>query len=76
MQAAERAKNAIFVSGELDLWPPNSSERGTKHAFRVSLAQICSTVPEVFHTRTKNHRLTASKTQPSAVHCVKILSYM
>jgi len=30
-QAAERAENAIFVPGDLDLWPLNSFKRGTKH---------------------------------------------
>ena len=54
-QAAEKAKNAVFV-GDLDLWPwpSSSSERGTKHAFHVNLAQICSAVPEIFHAQTKN----------------------
>jgi len=35
----------------------------------VNLAQIRSVVPEIFHTQTKNHRLMAPKTEPSAVHC-------
>ena len=45
-------KNAIFRPWWL--WPSNSSERGTKRVFRVKMAQICSAVPEIFHTQTKN----------------------
>ena len=33
--------------------PSNTSERGTKHAFPVNLAQIRSTVPEIFHIQRK-----------------------
>jgi len=44
-EAAERAENAFFVPGDLDLWShSNSSERGTKHVFRMNLAQIRSAV--------------------------------
>jgi len=65
-------KNVVFVPDYLDLWPSNSSKQGTKHVFRTNLVQICSAVPEIFHTQTKkNHRLTAPKTEPSAVHCVR-----
>jgi len=73
MQAAEMAgKMPFFVPGDLDIWPwpSNWSERGTKHVLRVNLVQICSAVPVIFHTQTKNHRLTAPKTEPSAVHCM------
>ena len=42
-----------FFPGDLDLWPSNSSERGTKHVFRVNLVQIRSAVPDIFHTQTK-----------------------
>jgi len=47
-------KIAVFVPGDLDLWPwpSNLSERGTKHVFLVNLAQIRSAVPEIFHTQT------------------------
>jgi len=38
--------------------------------FHVNLAQIRSAVPEIFHTQTKNQRLTAPKTEPYTVHCV------
>ena len=31
-------------------WPSHSSERGTKHVFRVNLSQIRSAVPEISHT--------------------------
>jgi len=34
------------------------------------LAQIRPAVTEIFHKQTNNHRLTAPKTEPSAVHCV------
>jgi len=69
-QAAERAE-MLFLSLVIltfDLWscPSNSSERGTKHAFRVNLSQIRSAVPEIIHTRIKKQRLTAPKTEPSA----------
>jgi len=52
MQATERAENAIFVSGsDIVLWPSRLSKQGTKHVFRVNLAQIRSVVPpEIFHT--------------------------
>jgi len=50
-------------------WPSNATEWGTKHVFCVNLAQIRSAVPEIFHTQTKNHGLTAPKTEPSAVQC-------
>jgi len=65
-------KNAVFVPGDLDLLPrlSNSSERGTKHVFRVNLAQIHSAVPDIFHTQT-NTRTDGAKTEPSAVHCVQ-----
>jgi len=54
-QAAEGWKMPFFVPGNLDLWssPLNSSERGTKHIFRVNLAQIHSAVPEIFHIQTE-----------------------
>jgi len=71
MQAAERAEKCCFFSDGLDLWPSNSSEWGTKHVFRVNLQQICSAVPKIFHTQTKNHRLMVPKTEPSTVHCVR-----
>jgi len=47
----------LFVPGDLDLWPLTLtfklSQRGTKHVFRVNLAQIRSAVPEMFHTKVK-----------------------
>jgi len=53
----------FFVPGDFDLWewPSNSSEWGTKRIFDVNLAQIHSAVPGIFHTQTKNHRLTVTK---------------
>jgi len=44
------------LPGYLDLWPwpSNLLERGTKHVFRVNLAQIRSAVPDIFNTQTKN----------------------
>jgi len=48
------------------------SERGTNHVFRLNLAQIRPAVPEIFHSYTNiKHRLTAPKTEHSAVHCVR-----
>jgi len=70
-QAAERAKNAVFVFGDLDLQTYRSEGPNTS-SMRIS----CKFVPqflEIFHTNTKNnkkHRLTAPKTEPSTVHCV------
>jgi len=60
-------KNAVFIPGDLDLWPLNSSEW---HVFCVNLVQIRSAVPEIFHTRTKKNRLMVPKTEPSTVHCM------
>jgi len=51
-------------------WPPKSSERWTKHVFRMNLSQIRSAVPDIFHTQTKKSQ-TAPKTEPYAVHCVQ-----
>jgi len=47
-------KNAVFVPGDLHLWPwpSDSSERGTKHVFHVNLVQIRSAV-HMFHSQTK-----------------------
>jgi len=56
-QEDERANNAVFVPGDLDLWPwhSDSSERETKHVFPVNLAQIRSAVPKIYHTQTKSY---------------------
>ena len=43
----------VTLTFDLWPWPSNLFERGTKHVFRVNLAQICSAVPEIFHTQTK-----------------------
>jgi len=48
-QAAERAEKRRFCPWWP--WPSNSSEWGTKHVFRVNLAQIRSAVPNIFHTQ-------------------------
>jgi len=70
-----KMKKSVFapmtLTSDLWSWPSNSPERGTKHVFCVSLAQIRSAVPEIFHTQAKNHGLTARKTEPAAVHCVR-----
>jgi len=47
------------------------SSHSAKHIFPVNLAQIRSAVLEIFHTQTANHRLSAPKIEPSAVHCVR-----
>jgi len=78
-QAAHRPpkgpKNAVFVPDDLHFdfwpWPSNSSERGTKHVFRVNFMQTRSVFPEISHAQTNKHRLTAPKTEPSAVQCVR-----
>jgi len=49
-------RNAIFVPGDLDLWPwpSNLSEQGIKHVFCVNLAQIRSPVPrDISYTNKK-----------------------
>ena len=48
-----RFLSVMILTFDLWPWPSNSSERGTKHVFRVNLAQIRSAVPDIFHTRTK-----------------------
>jgi len=55
-QAAERPEKCRFLSlvtltFDIWPWPSKSSERGTKHVFRVNSAQIRSAVPEIFHTQ-------------------------
>jgi len=52
-----------LVTLTFDRWPwhSNSSERGTKHVFRVHLAQIRSAVPGIFHPQSK--KVTAPKKQ-------------
>jgi len=61
MQATKRAETPVFVPGDLDLWPwhSNSSERGTKHVFRVNLRKFVQRFPRYFihkQTKTKSHR--------------------
>jgi len=70
-QTTKGPKTPFFVPGDLDLWPSNSSERGTKRVFRVSLVRICSVVPEI---NINNHRLPVQKTEPFAVHCVVMIN--
>jgi len=60
----------FFVPGDVHL------DLQTKHVFRVNLVQIRSAVSEIFHTQTKKHRLTAPKTEPSAVHCMQLQSQL
>jgi len=65
-QAAERAEkmpllSLVTLTFDIWPWPSNSSERGTKHIFRVNLPQIRSAIFEIFHIQTKKHRLTAPK---------------
>jgi len=47
-----------LVTLTFDLWPwnSNSPERGTKHVFLANLAQIRSSVPEIFETQTKTKK--------------------
>jgi len=57
MQAADGPKNAVFVPGDLNLWPLTLTFKlvgaRDKARLRVNLAQIRSAVPEIFHTQTK-----------------------
>jgi len=69
-QAAERAKNAIFGPGDLDL-DTCPSERPNP-LFCMNLAQIHSVVPETFHTQTKNYDWWRQKQNlPQFTACVK-----
>jgi len=52
-------------------WSSNSSKRGTKHVFRVNLAQICSAAPEILTSHANKKSQTAPKTERYAVHCVR-----
>ena len=54
-------KNAVFCPWWP--WPSNSSEQGTKDVFCVNLAQICSAVPEIFHTQTNKPQTDCIKKQ-------------
>ena len=71
-------KCRFYVPGDLDLYHLNSSEQGTKHVFRVNLAQIRSVVPEIIHTQTKNTDWrsdgvsTKNRIFRSSLHAVKI----
>ena len=60
MQAAERAEKCRFLT-LVTLTFAFKLIRGSKHIFRVNLAQIRSAVPEIFHTQTKKHRLMVPK---------------
>ena len=52
-------KNAVFVPGNLDLWPSNSSKQGTKHVF-----QIRSAVPgNISYTNKKTQTTDGAKKQ-------------
>jgi len=44
----------FFAPGDHDIWPWNSSERGTRHVFPVNLAQMHSAVPKIFDAQTIN----------------------
>jgi len=51
----------------------DSSERGSKHVFRVNLAQIRSAIPGIFHTLTKTQTDGAkNRTFRSSLRAVKI----
>jgi len=49
----------------------NSSERGTKHVFRVNLAQTRSAVPETFHTQTKKSQTALKQNLTQFTACGK-----
>ena len=73
MQADEGPKNAVFVPGDLDLWPLTLTFKLVQARDRtrlpLNLEQVHSAVPEIFHTQTKKVTDSA-KTEPSTVHCV------
>ena len=54
-------KNAFFVPGGLDLQTHPSKEQGTKHVFRVNLAQIRSAVPEMSNYTNKKPQTDGAK---------------
>jgi len=68
----EESRNAVFVPGDLDLWPwpSNSSEWATKHVFPVNLAQIHSAVPDIFHTEKKQTDGAKNRTFRSSLRAV------
>ena len=68
-QAAERPKMSFFVPGDLDLQTRQSEGRNMS-----SVWNWCKSIQRFrryFIHELKNHRLTAPKTEPSAVHCVR-----
>jgi len=56
----------FLVTLAFDFWPwhSNSSERGTKHVFRVNLAQIRSAVPEIFEAQRHKKITDGAKKEP------------
>jgi len=79
-QAAQRAEKCRFCFWwpwpfDFRPWPSNLSERGTKHVFRVNLAQIRSAVSEIFHTQTKTQTAGAkNRTFRSSLRAVKYVT--
>jgi len=70
MQAAERAKNAVFfVPGDLDLQtcPHEGPNASSVQTWQKSIQRF----PEIFHTNQNNHKLTAPKTEPFPAYCVQ-----
>ena len=63
-------QSAVFVPGELDLWPwhSNSSERGTKRKFG---ANSFSFFRDIWFTSKKQKVTDSAKTEPYVVHCVR-----
>jgi len=61
----------VTLTFDLSPWHSNSSERGTKHVFRVNLAQIRSEVPKIFHTRSKKVRQRQKQNLPQFSACDK-----
>jgi len=69
-------KMPFFVPGDLERWPSNSSERGSKQVFRVNLMQIRSVVPrDISYTNKKPQTNGAKKNRTfrSVLSAVKIL---
>jgi len=68
MQAAERAEKYRFFPGDLTFKLFGAMDQ-TRLTYKFG-ANPFSSSGDILHTN-KNHRLTAPKTEPSTVHCVR-----
>ena len=64
-------KNVVFVPGDLDLDLQSCLSKGQNMSSVGISSKSMQRFWRYFITKTKNHRLTAPKTEPSAVHCMR-----